>query len=51
MLHAATTGLHKERRTQSYAEAISGKFKTKLNNESVLAMDVSDVYYDRNDER
>lgn len=36
--------------TQSYAEAIrSGHFKTKLTNESkrMLAMDVSDVYYDR----
>jgi FtsP/CotA-like multicopper oxidase with cupredoxin domain len=36
--------------TQSYAEAIqSGKFKTKLTNEwkRMLAMDVSDVYYER----
>ncbi|MGV9004319.1 multicopper oxidase family protein [Flavobacterium sp.] len=36
--------------TQSYAEAIgSGHFKTKINNEwkRMLAMDVSDVYYDK----
>ncbi|HEY4617810.1 MAG TPA: multicopper oxidase domain-containing protein [Flavobacterium sp.] len=36
--------------TQSYAEAISsGHFKTKFNNEwkRMLAMDVSDVYYDK----
>jgi len=36
--------------TQSYAEAIrAGHFKTKLNNEwkRMLAMDVSDVYYDK----
>ncbi len=36
--------------TQSYAEAVgSGRFKTKLTNEwkRMLAMDVSDVYYDK----
>lgn len=36
--------------TQSYAEAIrAGHFKTKINNEwkRMLAMDVSDVYYDK----
>jgi hypothetical protein len=36
--------------TQSYAEAIhAGHFKTKFNNEwkRMLAMDVSDIYYDK----
>lgn len=36
--------------TQSYAEAIrAGHFKTKINNEwkRMLAMDVSDIYYDK----
>jgi len=45
-----TTGLLlKKGSTQSYAEAIKeGHFKTKLTNEwkRMLAMDVSDVYYD-----
>ena len=51
MLHAASDWFAiRKGATQSYAEAIrSGKFKTKLNNEwkRMLAMDVSDVYYDR----
>lgn len=51
MLHAASDWFAiRKGATQSYAEAIrSGKFKTKLTNEwkRMLAMDVSDVYYDR----
>lgn len=51
MLHAANDWFAiKKGATQSYAEAIrSGQFKTKLTNEwkRMLAMDVSDVYYDR----
>ena len=51
MLHNANdwAGI-KKGSTQSYAEAISeGHFKTKLTNEwkRMLAMDVSDVYYDK----
>jgi hypothetical protein len=43
-------GLPLKKTTQSYAEAIkAGHFKTKLTNEwkRMLAMDVSDVYYDK----
>ncbi|MFA9190894.1 multicopper oxidase domain-containing protein [Flavobacterium sp. FZUC8N2.13] len=51
MLHNATDWFAiKKGTTQSYAEAIKeGHFKTKLTNEwkRMLAMDVSDVYYDR----
>ena len=51
MLHNATDWFAiKKGTTQSYAEAIeAGHFKTKLTNEwkRMLAMDVSDVYYDR----
>ncbi|MES2133147.1 MAG: multicopper oxidase domain-containing protein [Bacteroidota bacterium] len=51
MLHNATDWFAiKKGTTQSYAEAIKHKhFKTKLKNEwkRMLAMDVSDVYYDR----
>ncbi|HTN45033.1 MAG TPA: multicopper oxidase domain-containing protein [Flavipsychrobacter sp.] len=51
MLHNASDWFAiKKGATQSYAEAIrSGHFKTKLTNEwkRMLAMDVSDVYYDR----
>ncbi|MGH2623606.1 MAG: multicopper oxidase family protein, partial [Sphingobacterium sp.] len=51
MLHNANDwAAIKKNATQSYAEAIkAGKFKTKLNNEwkRMLAMDVSDVYYDK----
>ena len=51
MLHNASDWFAiKKGTTQSYAEAISaGHFKTKLNNEwkRMLAMDVSDVYYDK----
>lgn len=51
MLHNATDWFAiKKNATQSYAEAIkAGHFKTKLNNEwkRMLAMDVSDVYYDK----
>ncbi|MFC7525127.1 multicopper oxidase family protein [Parapedobacter sp. GCM10030251] len=51
MLHAASDWFAiKKRATQSYSEAIrSGQFKTKLTNEwkRMLAMDVSDVYYER----
>lgn len=51
MLHNASDWFAiKKNTTQSYAEAIAaGHFKTKLNNEwkRMLAMDVSDVYYDR----
>ncbi len=51
MLHNASDWFAmKKGATQSYAEAIrSGHFSTKLNNEwkRMLAMDVSDVYYDR----
>ena len=51
MLHAANDWFAiKKGATQSYAEAIrDGRFKTKLTNEwkRMLAMDVSDVYYDR----
>lgn len=50
MLHNASDWFAiKKGTTQSYAEAIrEGHFKTKLNNEwkRMLAMDVSDVYYD-----
>jgi FtsP/CotA-like multicopper oxidase with cupredoxin domain len=50
-LHAATDWYAiKKGSTQSYAEAIKqGYFKTKLTNEwkRMLAMDVSDVYYDK----
>jgi FtsP/CotA-like multicopper oxidase with cupredoxin domain len=41
---------HKKKAQQSYAEAIKARhFKTKLKNEwkRMLAMDVSDVYYDK----
>lgn len=51
MLHNATDWFAiKKNATQSYAEAIkAGHFKTKLTNEwkRMLAMDVSDVYYDK----
>lgn len=51
MLHNASDWFAlKKNATQSYAEAIKeGHFKTKLHNEwkRMLAMDVSDVYYDR----
>lgn len=51
MLHQANDwSAIQKKATQSYAEAIgSGRFKTKLTNEwkRMLAMDVSDVYYDR----
>ncbi len=51
MLHNATDWFAiKKETTQSYAEAIKeGHFKTKLTNEwkRMLAMDVSDVYYDK----
>ncbi len=51
MLHNATDWFAiKKGATQSYAEAIrSGHFKTKVANEwkRMLAMDVSDVYYDK----
>jgi len=51
MLHNANDWFAIEKgATQSYAEAIrSGHFKTKLTNEwkRMLAMDVSDVYYDK----
>lgn len=51
MLHNASDWFAvKKRTTQSYAEAIkAGHFKTKMNNEwkRMLAMDVSDIYYDR----
>jgi len=51
MLHNATDWFAiKKGSTQSYAEAIGeGHFKTKLTNEwkRMLAMDVSDVYYDK----
>ncbi len=51
MLHNATDWFAiKKGTTQSYAEAIKQKhFKTKLKNEwkRMLAMDVSDVYYDK----
>lgn len=51
MLHAANDWFAiKKGATQSYTEAIaSGNFKTKLTNEwkRMLAMDVSDVYYER----
>jgi CopA family copper-resistance protein len=51
MLHNATDWFAiKKNATQSYSEAIkAGHFKTKLKNEwkRMLAMDVSDVYYDR----
>ena len=51
MLHNATDWFAiKKGATQSYAEAIrDGHFKTKLTNEfkRMLAMDVSDVYYDK----
>ncbi len=50
MLHNASDWFAiKKGSTQSYAEAIkAGYFKTKLNNEwkRMLAMDVSDIYYD-----
>jgi FtsP/CotA-like multicopper oxidase with cupredoxin domain len=50
MLHNASDWFAiKKGTTQSYAEAIrAGHFKTKLNNEwkRMLAMDVSDIYYD-----
>ncbi|HPH90425.1 MAG TPA: multicopper oxidase domain-containing protein, partial [Ferruginibacter sp.] len=51
MLHNATDWFAiKKNATQSYGEAIkAGHFKTKLKNEwkRMLAMDVSDVYYDK----
>ncbi len=51
MLHNATDWFAiKKNATQSYSEAIkAGHFKTKLKNEwkRMLAMDVSDVYYDK----
>jgi FtsP/CotA-like multicopper oxidase with cupredoxin domain len=51
MLHNATDWFAiKKNATQSYAEVIkAGHFKTKLKNEwkRMLAMDVSDVYYDK----
>ena len=51
MLHNANDWFAiKKNATQSYAEAIKeGHFKTKITNEwkRMLAMDVSDVYYDR----
>lgn len=51
MLHNANDwAAIKKNATQSYAEAIKeGQFKTKLTNEwkRMLAMDVSDVYYDK----
>lgn len=51
MLHNATDWFAiKKNATQSYGEAIkTGYFKTKLTNEwkRMLAMDVSDVYYDK----
>ena len=51
MLHNATDWFAiKKNATQSFAEAIkAGHFKTKLKNEwkRMLAMDVSDVYYDK----
>ncbi len=51
MLHNATDWFAvKKNATQSYGEAIkAGYFKTKLKNEwkRMLAMDVSDVYYDK----
>ena len=51
MLHNASDWFAiKKGTTQSYAEAIRlGHFKTKINNEwkRMLAMDVSDVYYDK----
>lgn len=51
MLHNASDWFAiKKGATQSYAEAIrSGNFKTKLKNEwkRMMAMDVSDVYYDK----
>jgi CopA family copper-resistance protein len=51
MLHNASDWFAiKKGTTQSYAEAIkAGHFKTKLNNEwkRMLAMDVSDIYYDK----
>jgi len=50
MLHNASDWFSiKKGTTQSYAEAIrEGHFKTKINNEwkRMLAMDVSDIYYD-----
>jgi hypothetical protein len=50
MLHNANDWAAIKKATQSYAEAIrEGHFKTKLTNEwkRMLAMDVSDVYYDK----
>lgn len=51
MLHSASDWFAiRKGATQSYAEAIrSGHFKTKINNEwkRMLAMDVSDVYYEK----
>ena len=51
MLHNANDwAAIKKNATQSYAEAIrEGYFKTKIKNEwkRMLAMDVSDVYYDK----
>lgn len=51
MLHSATDWFAiRKGATQSYAEAIrSGHFKTKIKNEwkRMLAMDVSDVYYEK----
>src|SRR5690606_24840253 len=51
MLHNANDwAAIKKGTTQSYSEAIkAGHFKTKLGNEwkRMLAMDVSDVYYDK----
>jgi CopA family copper-resistance protein len=51
MLHNASDWFSiRKGTTQSYAEAIkAGHFKTKINNEwkRMLAMDVSDVYYDK----
>jgi hypothetical protein len=50
MLHNASTGLQSKKELPSYAEAIhAGHFKTKFNNEwkRMLAMDVSDIYYDK----
>jgi CopA family copper-resistance protein len=51
MLHNASDWFAiKKGTTQSYAEAIrAGHFKTKINNEwkRMLAMDVSDIYYDK----
>src|SRR5690606_28444508 len=51
MLHNANDwSAIKKNATQSYAEAVkAGHFKTKITNEwkRMLAMDVSDVYYDK----